>query len=68
MPTISAVAALMRATRSNRRRKRSASLAASAMAAGATSVRNTSVPNSDTSAAMCAPRSKATTISKVLMR
>ena len=66
-PMIRANAALIRARRSSSRRKCGASAVASVMAEGTTSVRNTSVPNSDTSAATCAPRSRATTISSVLM-
>ena len=62
-PTISAHAALIRARRSSTRRTCAAAVAASASAEGATTTRKTSVPNSDTSAATCTPRSRATIMS-----
>ncbi len=67
MPMTRAHSALARARTSKRRRSSGASPGASAIAARPTSVRNTSVPNSDTSAATCVPRNDATMISTWLM-
>jgi hypothetical protein len=68
MAMIRAQVVLARASRSNDCRRHGAPSAASAMATGATNIRNTSVPKSDTSAATCVPRNDATRISDVLKR
>ena len=67
-PVIRAHAAQILVRRSNSARTRSAATVASAIAAGAITSRNTNVPNSESKAPMCVPRSRATQMSSVLTR